>query len=234
MIQHWIVIPTGAKVWSFRTALRYAAGLPRSHLDVDGQAAAYRIRPVYGPASEHMFDWTSPLVPPMAAGSERQLVAVTKNKVVLHMERRKAPLGRKIFAVVNGKAGGPGDLFRPLDSGSSSIIDVARPGIGSIECQTGARTSLHDQLESVINLIGNGSDVAKRSVIGVGYLRIRRSELPAVSNDCRFLIRIVNRKQIHAACSHVIRFDHQSLPNLPLQRKRPLQGVGSRNLQWQH
>src|SRR5437588_12765963 len=48
VIEHRIVVPARAKVWSLVTALRHTAGLARSHLDVDGQAAADRIAPVQG------------------------------------------------------------------------------------------------------------------------------------------------------------------------------------------
>src|SRR5437899_2808002 len=178
VIEHWIDVPAGAKVRSLVTALRHTAGLARSHLDVDGQAAANGIGPIHGPAPQHVLDWTTRLVSPMAAGTERQFIAVAENKVVRNVERGEAPLGRKIVPVVDGEAGGSGNLFSPLDSGSSSVIDVARPGVGGIECQPIARTLLHYQLERVINLTGNWSDIAIGGVVRMGHLSVRRSELP--------------------------------------------------------
>src|SRR5467141_2159541 len=97
VIEHGIDVPTGAKVWSLVTALRHTARLARSHLDVDGQSAADRIGPVYGPAPHHVPDWTTRLISPTAAGPERQFIAVTKNKVVRNVKRGEAPLGRKIM-----------------------------------------------------------------------------------------------------------------------------------------
>src|SRR5437879_4899972 len=201
VIEHRIVVPARAKVWSLVTALRHTAGLARSHLDIDGQAAADRIAPVDGPVGQEVTERCARLLPPMTAGPVRKLVGVRKNEVVLNMQRREAPIGRKILPVVDCEAGGSSNLFRPLDSSSSSIIDVPRPSVGPIECQTGAQAFFHNQLESVVNLIANGSDIAKRSEIGVGHLCIRRGELPAVLNDCRPLVGVINRKQIgRASC----------------------------------
>src|SRR5437016_1275217 len=153
VIEHRIVVPARAKVWSLVTALRHTAGLARSHLDVDGQAAADRIAPVQGPVCQQVTERAARLFPPMTAGPVRKLVGVSKNEVVLNMQRGEAPIGRKILPVVVCEASGSRNLFRPLDSSASSIIDVARPGVGGIECQTGAQTLLHNQLESVVNLI---------------------------------------------------------------------------------
>src|SRR6266702_7618856 len=78
VIQHRIVVPARAKVWSLVTALRHTAGLARSHLDVDGQAAADRIAPVDGPVGQQVTERAN-LVPPTTAGPDRQLVAGGKN-----------------------------------------------------------------------------------------------------------------------------------------------------------
>src|SRR5207245_9915869 len=130
------------------------------------------------------------------------------NEAVLDMQRAEAPIDTKSLPVVHCEAGSSRNLLRLLDSRSSSIIDVPRPSVAPIECQTSAQTLLHNRLESVVNLIANGSDVAKRREIRVGHLRIRRSELPAVLNDHRLLVGVVNRKQVHASRPHVICFEH--------------------------
>src|SRR5438128_11393995 len=134
MIDDRIIVPAGPEVWPLVAALGHTTGLSRRHLDVDGQAAADGVGSVHGPASKHVLEWTTRLIAPMTAGAEWQIVAVGKNEVVRHVKRGKTSLGRKIVAVVDGEARGAGDLFRALDSGSSTIINVARPRIGSIEC----------------------------------------------------------------------------------------------------
>src|SRR6266516_4865405 len=71
LIEHRIVVSAGAKVWSLITAVRRAAGLARSHLDVDGQAAADGIGPVHGPAPQQVIERATRLAPPTTAGPER-------------------------------------------------------------------------------------------------------------------------------------------------------------------
>src|SRR5947207_8384248 len=54
-----------------------------------------------------------------------------------------------------------------------------------------------------------------RRVVRIRHLRIRRRELPAVSNSSRLLVGIVNREQVDTSCTDVIRLHNQALAYLP-------------------
>ena len=86
MADHRIVVPARAKVWPFITALRHTAGLARSHLYVDREAAANGIGPVHGPAANKMIEQATRPSSPTMARSDRQLIAVGKDEVVLNMQ----------------------------------------------------------------------------------------------------------------------------------------------------
>ena len=133
MTDHGIVVPAGAKVWSFITALRHTAGLARSHLYVDREAAANGIGPVHGPTANKVTEQTTRLSSPAMARSERQLVAVGEDEVVFNMQRRQTALRGKIVPVVHGKTRGSRDLLCALDTGSPSVVDITRPGVRTIE-----------------------------------------------------------------------------------------------------
>src|SRR5262249_48538922 len=136
--KHRVIVSARSKVRPLVTALRDTAGLSRSHLDIDRQPGTNIVGSVDRPTAEYVLERSARIIPPTAPRTKGQLVAVAENEVVLHVEGREPPFRSEIVSVVHGKAGCSLDLLRALDPGTSSVIDVARPGIRGIECQTSA------------------------------------------------------------------------------------------------